>query len=63
MTAERGRTDAQRKADAKHKRERTRQVLVRFYPADEELWEWLQRQPNKAGYLKRLVREDMGRQV
>jgi len=63
VTAGSGRTDAQRRADARYKRERTRQVLVRFYPAEEELWEWLQRQPNKAEYLKRLVREDMGRQV
>ena len=55
------RSDAQRKADAKYKREHTKQALVRFYPDDEELWEWLQQQPNKAGYIKGLIREDMGR--
>jgi hypothetical protein len=50
------RSDAQRRADAKYKRERTHQALVRFYSDDEDLWEWLQRQPNKAGYVKELIR-------
>ena len=54
-------TEAQKRATAKYVKERTHQFLVRFFPADEELWEHLQRQPRKAEYIKRLIREDMGR--
>lgn len=54
-------TEAQKRATAKYVKERTHQFLVRFFPADEELWVHLQRQPRKAEYIKRLIREDMGR--
>ncbi|OFK24218.1 hypothetical protein [Olsenella sp. HMSC062G07] len=54
-------SDAQKRADAKYKRERTKTAVVRFYPAEEELWGWLSAQPNKQGYVKRLIREDMER--
>ncbi|WP_072500610.1 hypothetical protein [Olsenella phocaeensis] len=54
-------SDAQRRADAKYKRESTKTAVARFYPADADLWEWLCAQPNKAGYIKRLIREDMER--
>lgn len=54
-------TEAQKRATAKYVKERTHQFLVRFFPADEELWAHLQRQPRKAEYIKRLIREDMGR--
>jgi hypothetical protein len=54
-------SEAQQAADAKYKRERTKAAVVRFYPAEADLWEWLQGQPNKQGYIKRLIREDMGR--
>ena len=52
-------TDAQKRAAAKYKREKTHSFSLRFFPADEELWEHLQRQARKAEYLKRLIREDM----
>jgi hypothetical protein len=35
---------------------------MRFFPKDGELWEHLQKQPRKAEYVKRLIREDMGDQ-
>lgn len=54
-------TEAQKRATAKYVKERTHQFLVRFFPADEELWAHLQRQPRKAEYIKGLIREDMGR--
>lgn len=54
-------SDAQKRATAKYVKERTHQFLVRFFPADEELWAHLQRQPRKAEYIKKLIREDMGR--
>ncbi len=54
-----GVSDAQKRADAKYKREKTHQLAIRFFPKDEPLWEYLQRQPRKAEYIKRLIREDM----
>lgn len=36
-----------------------KQVAVRFYPAEEDLWAWLSAQENKAGYVKDLIRADM----
>lgn len=54
-------SDAQRKANEKYRRSSVRQVTVRFYPDDAEVWEWLQSQPNKQGYIRELIREDMGR--
>lgn len=54
-------TDARRRASAKYKREKTHQLAIRFFPADEALWRHLQEQPRKAEYIKRLIREDMAR--
>ena len=55
------RSDAARKADQKYKAEKTRQLVIRFYPADADILEHLQGQDSKQGYIKRLIREDMQR--
>lgn len=55
------RSEAAKKADQRYKAEKTKQAVVRFYPAESEIYEHLQAQPNKAGYIKRLIREDMDR--
>ena len=52
-------SDAQLRAGQKYKREKVKRITVDFYPADEELWEYLQRQPNKQGYIRGLIRADM----
>ena len=52
-------TDAQKRADAKYKKEKTHQLAIRFFPKDERLWEHLQKQPRKAEYIKRLIERDM----
>ena len=54
-------TEAQKRANAKYKREKVKQVVVTFSPQDTELYEWLCAQPSKAGTIKRLLREEMGR--
>ena len=54
-------TDAQRRAQEAYRKRSVKQVAVRFYPADSELWDWLQGQENKAGYVKALIRADMER--
>lgn len=54
-------SDAQRRATAKYLREKVKTLSVRFYPSEAEIAEWLDAQPNKQGYVKRLIREDMER--
>ena len=59
--AKMARSESARKADAKYKAEKTRQLVVRFYPADADILGHLQGQESKQGYIKRLIREDMAR--
>lgn len=55
-------SEAQKRASAKYVKEKVRQIAVRFYPAEAELWEHLQTQQNKAGYIKSLIRDDLENQ-
>ncbi len=52
-------TEAQKKAEMKYRREKVKQVVVTFSPKDADLYEWLSAQPSKAGTIKRLLREEM----
>lgn len=52
-------SDAQKKASAKYRKNNVKQVPVAFYPADADIYAWLAGQPNKAGYIKGLIRADM----
>lgn len=52
-------TEAQKRANAKYKRDKTKTALVRFYPSEAKLYEWLNSQENKMGYIKHLIRKDM----
>lgn len=54
-------TDAQKRAAQKYRAERVRQFALPFYPKDADLWDHLQRQPQKAEYLRGLIREDLER--
>ena len=54
-------TEAQKRASMNYQRRNVRQLSVRFFPADKELWEHVQAQPNKNGYIKALIRADMER--
>lgn len=56
------RSDAQKRARAKYEKEKVRQVMVRFYPSENDILEFLESQDNKAGYIKELIRKDMNRQ-
>lgn len=54
-------TDAQKRAKAKYEQKMV-QKQVRFYPPDRDLVEWCDRCSEPfAGYVKRLIREDMER--
>ena len=52
-------SEAQRRANEKYRKANVKQAVVRFYPAEAELYEWLQAQDNKSGYTKELIRRDM----
>lgn len=56
-------SDAQKRALAKYRAEKVKQVGVPFYPNDMDLYEFLAKQPNKAGYIKGLIRADMDQQT
>lgn len=53
------RSDAQKRARAKYEKEKVKQVMVRFYPSESDILEFLELQDNKAGYIKELIRKDM----
>ena len=54
-------TDAQYRASQKYKKEKVKRISVEFSPLESELWEHIQKQPNKQGYIKSLIRADMER--
>ena len=56
-------SDSQRRASDRYRKTSTHQFSMRFFPADEELWRRLCSMPEgKASYVRRLIREDMGRE-
>ena len=54
-------TEAQRRAKAKYKSQNVKKILLEFYPSDIELYEKVQEQPNKQGYIKDLIRKDLNK--
>lgn len=51
--------ESQKKAREKWNRENKKVVSIGFYPVDADLLEHLNAKPNKAGYIKSLIRADM----
>ena len=58
-----GQTEAQRRADRKYKAEKTKQLIVRFYPSEMELYNHVTGMESMQGYVKSLIRRDMERNV
>lgn len=54
-------TDAQKKAKANYS-QKVKQVNLQFYPTEKELIEHLEKQPQKATYIKNLIIKDMKNQ-
>ena len=52
-------TEAQKRAINKYNKEKMVNRSIRFSPNEKDLLAHLDAQPNKAGYIKRLIREDM----
>lgn len=55
-------TEAQKRASKKYHKEKLVQRVVRFSPNEKDILDHLDAQPNKAGYIKQLIRADMERQ-
>lgn len=53
-------TEAQRKAKNKY-RDQGKRMTVDFYPSEADLIEQIEKQPNKQGYIKNLIRADIER--
>jgi len=51
-------SEAQKRA-MKEYRKKLNRMTLEFSPAESELWEHLQNQPNKRTYIKDLIRADM----
>lgn len=52
-------SEAQKRATMKYQKEKTKQIAIRFSPAEMEIYDFIKSQPNIAGYIKQLVRVDM----
>ena len=52
-------TEAQKRAKQKYYDGKVKKILLEFYPSDIELYEKVQEQPNKQGYIKELIRKDL----
>ena len=51
-------TEARKRAKAKYQ-DKVNRFTVDFYPTEADLWEHINKQDNKQGYIKSLVRADM----
>lgn len=53
-------TEAEKKAKKKY-RGKVKRLNLEFYPTEADLIEQVEKQPNKQGYIKGLIRSDMER--
>ncbi len=53
--------DSKTRAVSKYRRENVRQVVVRFFPKDRDLYEFVKSKPKISEYIINLIRSDMGR--
>lgn len=51
-------SEAQRKAVAKYK-QKVKRITLDFAPTETDLYDHINSQPNKQGYIKSLIRADM----
>lgn len=56
------RSEAQKQAELRYRKTHVRQVNVKFFPADMDLYDWLQAKSDRNKYLKALIRADMERE-
>lgn len=54
-------SEASKRAKAKYAKEKTKRVVVAFYPPDAKILAWVNQHPNKAGCIKDLIRQDLAK--
>ena len=54
-------TEAQKRATDNYRRKSVKTFNLKFFPADADLYEWLQQQESKNQYVRDLIRADMER--
>lgn len=54
-------TESKRRSEAKYRSEKTKQLVIRFFPTDMEVLEYAKSQENTTKYVKDLIRADMER--
>ena len=54
-------TEAEKKAKKKY-RDKGKRLTIDFYPSEADLIEQVEKQPNKQGYIKALIRADKDKQ-
>lgn len=52
-------SEAQKRASAKYAKANVKQIGIKFYPAETDLYEWTKSQENVQGNVKALIRADM----
>lgn len=52
-------TAAKKRGVAKYKKEKCKSLVIRFYPTDMELLDYIKSKDNMAQYIKGLVRDEM----
>ena len=55
-------TEAQKRAKAKYQ-SKVNRLSIDFYPTEQDLWEHIEKQPQKQTYIKDLVRADVNKQT
>ena len=50
-------TEAQKRAARKYEA-KAKQICVKFYPPDHDLYEWVKAKASASGYIKELIRQD-----
>lgn len=51
-------TEAQNRANAKYRRDSVRQLTIRFYPKDRDLYDYVKGKPKISEYVLSLIRKD-----
>lgn len=52
-------SEAQKRANEKYRRENVKQISLRFYPSEQDVYDFIKSKSNVSGYIKDLVRQDM----
>lgn len=55
-------SDAQKRASAKYRQTKVKQVNIKFFPSEQYLFDHMDKQGGRGSYIKRLIKEDYERE-